>query len=142
MLNHELLPPELWLEILSWAAQPSSQDPNAHNIDYTPFQSAPTDTRDSALGVKRTLTMVCCLWRIWTVHFLYRDIKIHHGARALRCALGAAHNHEEYGRLVGHFCKCSSYCMCSLWSRLGTPRGPPIPEHRLGTCQVPNINFY
>lgn len=103
MLNHHHLPSELWLEILSWAVQPSPKDLDAHAIDYKPFQPAPTDIRDPTLSIKRTLTMVCRLWRMWTVKFLYRDIKIHRGAHGLQHVLGVTGDHEDYGRMVWTF---------------------------------------
>lgn len=105
MVDYYLLPSELWLEILSWATQPSSNDPDTRAITYVPFQSAPADTKDSTLSVKRTLTLVCRLWRIWMIGSLYREIKIQYGAHALQHMLECmTSNHEGYGRLVRILC--------------------------------------
>lgn len=111
MLDHHHLPPELWLEILYWTIQSSSKDISV--IDYVPFQPPPTDTKDSTLSIKRTLTMVCQLWRIWTVKLLYRNIKIRHGADALRHALEPVKNQRDYGRMVWTFLFQLANCMCS-----------------------------
>ncbi|KXN88933.1 hypothetical protein AN958_06804 [Leucoagaricus sp. SymC.cos] len=99
-LDHRLLPPELWLEILLRAVQPSSRESDAHSIEYAPFQPAPNDHRDSTLSVKRTLRLVCRLWRLWTVDVFYRDIKIRHGLQTLSCVLDSSCNQENYGRMV------------------------------------------
>lgn len=105
MVDYRLLPSELWLEILSWAIQPSSNDPDTRAISYAPFQFAPVDTKDSTLSVKCTLTLVCRLWRIWMVGSLFREIKIRHGAHAIQHVLETTtSNHEDYGRLVRMLC--------------------------------------
>jgi hypothetical protein len=108
MLSYHELPTELWLEIVYWATQSSSREAKVPVTDHVPFQLPPTDTKDSALCTRSALTLVCRLWRIWTTNFLYKDIRIRHGARALRQAL---ENQQDYGRMV---CTTPN----SVWSHL------------------------
>ncbi|KAJ3575254.1 hypothetical protein NP233_g1236 [Leucocoprinus birnbaumii] len=100
MPDYHLLPPELWLEILSWAIHPPAREQDAHCIDYAPFQPAPMEPRDSTLVVKRTLRMVCRLWRHWTDGSFFRAVKIQPGSNALWYAFSAAQNQQNYGELV------------------------------------------
>ncbi len=100
MVDYHLLPSELWLEILLWAVQPSTKNPDTRVISYAPFQSVSDDAEDSTLSVKHRLTLVCRLWKVWVAGFLYRDIRIRPGAHALQHALESTTNHEDYGSLV------------------------------------------
>lgn len=100
MPDHRLLPPELWLEILLWAIAPPAREQSIRRIDYAPFQPPVTDPRDSTLVVKRTLRMVCRLWRHWTDTSFYRDVRIHHGSHSLWCVFSATQDHKNYGSMV------------------------------------------
>jgi hypothetical protein len=103
MPDYRLLPLELWFEILLWAVQPPFKEVNAHSVDYLPFQPPPTAARYSMLDVKRTLRLVCRLWKHWTDDLFYRDIKICRGSHALCYALSAARSQKNYGRMVWSF---------------------------------------
>lgn len=113
-MENQTLPPEIWLEIFEWATF------NSFLTGYTPFQNITGDNRDASLHVKRTLSLVCRSWREWSTHLLYKEIRIRHGAHALKQALERTIQDDRlYGSLVRltsflfiHSLICISY-LCS-----------------------------
>ncbi|KIK07364.1 hypothetical protein K443DRAFT_673618 [Laccaria amethystina LaAM-08-1] len=94
-MENQTLPPEIWLEIFEWATF------NSFLTGYTPFQNIPGDSRDPSLHIKSTLSLVCRSWREWSTHLLYKEIRIRHGAHALKQALGRTIQDDRlYGSLV------------------------------------------
>ena len=84
----QILPPEIWLEVLDWATHNSLLDVTQ---SHSPFQTVPLrdNIRDPNMNVRLTVSLVCRQWRQWIVRSLYSDIKIkdHSGASDLRSAL-------------------------------------------------------
>ena len=101
MLDHHLLPTEIWLEILDWAT--TSHEPLAMNIPFSPL---PDYRVDPNLRVRATLTAVCRTWQRWVAQSLYKDIKIsNNGAHGLMDVLQKCPDQTEtkYGEMVGSF---------------------------------------
>ncbi|KAJ3502825.1 hypothetical protein NLJ89_g8713 [Agrocybe chaxingu] len=97
MLDHEALPPEIWLHIFDWA----TFNPYIVNNASVPFTPIPDSTRDPSLQVSTALSSVCRTWRCWAAQSLYRDVKISSDAHALKQALdGHQHAGASYGQLV------------------------------------------
>lgn len=125
-MENQTLPPEIWLEIFEWATF------NSFLTDYTPFQNIPGDSRDPSLHIKSTLSLVCRSWRQWSTHLLYKEIRIRHGAHALKQALGRNIQDDRlYGSLVRdlvtsflfiHSLICISYVLPSMMHGLITSR--------------------
>ncbi|TFK41949.1 hypothetical protein BDQ12DRAFT_677431 [Crucibulum laeve] len=98
MSDHQLLPTEIWLQILELVVVASGQ--HIQQSVYIPFQSTPGDVRDSS-SKRHALPLVCQKWRLWSTELLYRDIRIRHGARALREVLDRPAGWQEgYGKWV------------------------------------------
>ncbi|CAA7268026.1 unnamed protein product [Cyclocybe aegerita] len=97
MLNHQDLPPEIWLDIFDWA----TFNPNIITNASTPFTPIPDSTRDPNLQVRAALASVCRTWRKWAAQSLYQDVKIRRDAHALKQALERyQHAAASYGQLV------------------------------------------
>ncbi|KAF8963911.1 hypothetical protein BDZ97DRAFT_1919442 [Flammula alnicola] len=92
-----LLPPEIWLEIFAWA----TYNPNLLMEELKPFEPIPDSAWDPNLQVRVALSRVCRTWQCWVAQSLYQDIKIRHGAHALRRVL-AGHRPSGicYGEMV------------------------------------------
>lgn len=88
MFDHCQLPPELWLEILSWA----TYNPIMHRLEgghIQPFQSLsyPRNARDINLETSASISMVCKTWKQWVAQALYRDLRVRSNLRTLKHAL-------------------------------------------------------
>ncbi|KAI0275316.1 hypothetical protein BC834DRAFT_815790 [Gloeopeniophorella convolvens] len=102
--NQFYLPPELWLLILTHAAE--HQDPLQPY--YEPFHSAgcaiSSETSVDAVSLKNrhALGLVCKQWRGLIVKQLYQDIRVGRRGAALLATLQRKETHEghQYGRLV------------------------------------------
>ncbi|KAG1908356.1 uncharacterized protein F5891DRAFT_10586 [Suillus fuscotomentosus] len=98
--DHQLLPPELWLNIIRWAtyAPPRLDVPN-----FEPFLgSLDHDNKGEAdaKALKCAVVQVCKLWRDLALSILYEDVKVGRGVQSLVEALGKTYRGEQLGRCV------------------------------------------
>lgn len=83
---------ELWLHIFRLFIPITAQSHDA-DLDYSPFRAIPmrtcTDSShyQAALNAKRTLVLVCKLWRAIAAELLYETLRIHHGSVGLQTGL-------------------------------------------------------
>ncbi|KAK0481820.1 hypothetical protein IW261DRAFT_1472600 [Armillaria novae-zelandiae] len=108
-----LLPPELWLEIFSWATMPEGTTP--YECNYKPFRESPArDDRGVDLEVKALaskLSMVCRDWHAMTTELLYKDVLINRGQNALKSVLCPHQNDPGYGKMVSHSMTVTVYSL-------------------------------
>lgn len=99
-----VLPPELWLEIFSWATMPEGTTP--YECNYKPFRESPArDERGVDLEVKALtskLSLVCRDWHAMTTELLYKDVLINRGQNALKSVLCPHQNDPGYGKMVSY----------------------------------------
>ncbi|PPQ64241.1 hypothetical protein CVT24_008644 [Panaeolus cyanescens] len=82
------LPPELWLEIISWATHnPIIQ--RLEDVQIQPFQplSYPRHGRDANLETSVSISMVCKTWKQWVARTLYQDIRVRSNLLTLKHVL-------------------------------------------------------
>ncbi|KAJ7757482.1 hypothetical protein B0H16DRAFT_1536797 [Mycena metata] len=117
-LNHETLPPELWLEIFAHL------DERSYTTSYTPFQPLPgVGPEVDAKSAYTTVVLVCRNWHDWGISLLYRNLKIPTSDSSW------THSHPEYGRWVQRAILPSSSTLPDSQTRL--------PIEMLGLC--PNM---
>ncbi|KAF5312833.1 hypothetical protein D9619_002712 [Psilocybe cf. subviscida] len=97
MVDHRLLPPELWFEIFEWATVNST----LCAAEWTPFEAIPDNARDPSIHTRATISRVCSIWRRWVTPLLFKDIKIRNGAHALQLVLEKHAGSEAVGRRYG-----------------------------------------
>ncbi|KAA1467834.1 hypothetical protein DENSPDRAFT_793395 [Dentipellis sp. KUC8613] len=86
------LPPELWLEIFRFA----THDAKLYDTKYKPFRVQFSDVHNAPLATNYAIVLVCKLWWILGMELLYEDVRIRHGALALRRALAIGGPGEDY----------------------------------------------
>ncbi|KAK0198752.1 hypothetical protein F5146DRAFT_1020884 [Armillaria mellea] len=118
-----VLPPELWLEIFSWATMPEGTTP--YECNYKPFRESPArDDRGVDLEVKALaskLSMVCRDWHAMTTELLYKDVLINRGQNALKSVLCPHQNDPGYGKMVRRAVLPYDSTVTDHWTREPSP---------------------
>lgn len=118
----QLLPPEIWLEILRWATT-SDKEINQTTHSYAPFQPTPDGNPDPAIAVKTKLALVCREWRYLTTGFLYETLLVSHAISTLRDVL---RDDAGYGKLVGSLALRGFQVFTN---RIGSPGGASLQKY-------------
>jgi hypothetical protein len=98
MLDHHLLPPEIWLQVFRWATRGHSIPTPAY-IPFQPPSNWATSDTDGTVTVRSALPLVCQQWKRLSVEFLYEDLTLLRGAHALKNLFDQG---ENPGRWVRH----------------------------------------
>ncbi|PBL00689.1 hypothetical protein ARMGADRAFT_1006829 [Armillaria gallica] len=118
-----VLPPELWLEIFSWATMPEGATP--YECNYKPFRESPArDERGVDLEVKALtskLSLVCRDWHAMTTELLYKDVLINRGQNALKSVLCPHQNDPGYGKMVRRAVLPYDSTVTDHWTRDPSP---------------------
>ena len=97
MPDHQMFPPEIWLEVFRWATTDASCNLSITS-EYVPFQPAPNIyTADPTATVKSALPLVCRQWKSLSIEFLYQDLRLLRGANALKSSFD-----QDKARWVRH----------------------------------------
>jgi len=94
MPDHQMFPPEIWLEVFRWATTSCNL---SITPEYVPFQPTPNVyMSDPTAPVKSVLPLVCRRWKSLSTEFLYQDLRLLRDTDALKNAF----DQEGKGRWV------------------------------------------